>query len=90
MSGSRLTNRPTHAAHDRVECLTQRHGAASGTRPRRVTKRVAEDIGFEPLRAVNPTRFPTLGSTVPGCPQTFAERETDVAEPPWTGPNQDN
>ena len=52
--------------------------------------RVAEDRGFEPLRAINPTRFPTLGWAVPGCSQSFAERESDIGEQPWTGPDGNN
>ncbi len=63
--------------------------ATCGVTTREVsTKRLmAEDAGFEPARAVDPTRFPTLGS---GCPPTFAERGTDGDDHLRTGLNQDN
>jgi len=52
--------------------------------------RLAEDRGFEPLRAVNPTRFPTLGSGVQGCSPTFAEREAGIHGQLRTGPVENN
>jgi hypothetical protein len=51
---------------------------------------VAEDRGFEPLRAVNPTRFPTLGSGILGCSPPFAEREPGVDDRCRTGADEGN
>ena len=50
---------------------------------------VAEDRGFEPLRAINPTRFPTLGPGVVGRSQSSAERAFEARGRLRTGVNAD-
>jgi hypothetical protein len=87
---SRDVERPGRAAVDptRVPSASRRTSQESGEDWRR--RRLAEDRGFEPLRAVNPTRFPSQGSAVLGCSPAFAERESDVREQLRTGSDEDN
>jgi len=68
----------------------ERRVTLAGAIPAFSLVRAAEDRGFEPLRAVNPTRFPILGWAVLGCPPTFAERETGVDDRPRTGADENN
>ena len=82
---SSVPSRRTRDRHDTEHDNGHDNGPASTRRTRCGV--LAEDRGFEPLRAINPTRFPTQGSGVSGCSHATAEREIDVLEHPWTALN---